>query len=57
MLFLDIEEYAKKYGSTAVQANISIPAWLNTFAESQRINYSNLVTDALTERYHQGLRS
>jgi hypothetical protein len=30
---------------------ISIPAWLNTFAEERRISYSKVLRDSLTEMY------
>ena len=40
LLALDIDEYAKKYGTKVVRKNVTIPAWLNTFAESQHINFS-----------------
>ena len=29
---LDMDSYAEKYGSKAVRKNLTIPAWLNTFA-------------------------
>ena len=33
MLLLDIDAYEEKYGEKAVRKNLTIPAWLNTFAE------------------------
>ena len=33
MLVLDMDTYAEKYGNKAVRKNLTIPAWLNTFAE------------------------
>ncbi len=35
MLVLDMDSYAKKYGERAVRKNLTIPAWLNTFAEKK----------------------
>ena len=32
MLVLDMDAYAEKYGNKAVRKNLTIPAWLNTFA-------------------------
>lgn len=36
MLLLDIGAYEEKYGEKAVRKNLTIPAWLNTFAEKKR---------------------
>lgn len=33
MLLLDIDAYEVKYGEKSVKKNLTIPAWLNTFAE------------------------
>lgn len=51
LLTLDMDAYAEKYGKKAVRKNLTIPAWLNTFAEKQKINFSQVLTDALTEMY------
>ena len=53
VLVLDIDSYAEKYGSKAVRKNLTIPAWLNTFAEKKGINFSNVLQDALTSIYKQ----
>lgn len=53
LLTLDMAAYAEKYGEKAVRKNLTIPAWLNTFAEKQRINFSQVLTDALTTMYQQ----
>ena len=47
MLLLDMDAYAEKYGEKAVRKNLTIPAWLNTFAEKNNINFSKLLQDAL----------
>ena len=49
MLLLDIDSYEEKYGEKAVRKNLTIPAWLNTFAEKNNINFSKLLQDALFE--------
>lgn len=51
LLSLDMDTYAAKYGNKAVRKNLTIPAWLNTFAENQKINFSQVLTDALTAMY------
>ena len=42
MLLLDIDSYEEKYGEKAVRKNLTIPAWLNTFAEKNNINFSKV---------------
>jgi len=53
MLVLDMDTYAEKYGNNAVRKNLTIPAWLNTFAETKHINFSKVLQDSLTELYQQ----
>ena len=53
MLVLDIDAYAEKYGEKAVRKNLTIPAWLNTFAENNHINFSQVLQDSLTALYQQ----
>lgn len=47
MLLLDLDSYAEKYGEKAVRKNLTIPAWLNTFAEKNNVNFSKILQDAL----------
>ena len=47
MLLLDIDSYEEKYGEKAVRKNLTIPAWLNTFAEKNNINFSKVLQDTL----------
>lgn len=47
MLLLDIDSYEEKYGEKAVRKNLTIPAWLNTFAEKNNINFSKILQEAL----------
>jgi predicted RNase H-like HicB family nuclease len=54
ILVLDMDAYAEKYGDKAVRKNLTLPAWLNTFAESKNINFSQVLQDSLTQIYeHQ----
>lgn len=52
LIALDMDAYSEKYGKNAVRKNLTIPAWLNTFAEKKQINFSQVLTDALTNMYH-----
>ena len=47
MLLLDMDSYEEKYGERSVRKNLTIPAWLNTFAEKNNINFSKVLQDAL----------
>ena len=53
MIVLDMDAYAEKYGNKAIRKNLTIPAWLNTFAEARHINFSQVLQDSLTALYRQ----
>lgn len=53
LLVLNMDSYAEKYGNKTVRKNLTIPAWLNTFAEKQKVNFSQVLTDALTMLYQK----
>jgi predicted RNase H-like HicB family nuclease len=53
VIVLDMDAYAEKYGNKAVRKNLTIPAWLNTFAEINHINFSQVLQDSLTELYQK----
>lgn len=50
MLVLDMDAYAEKYGDKSVRKNCTIPAWLNTQAEKQGVNFSAVLQEALIKR-------
>ena len=45
-----LEEYAKKYFDKAVKKTLTIPAWLNTAAMEQGINFSKVLHDAVKKK-------
>ncbi len=47
MVALDMDAYAEKYGKKAVKKTLTIPAWLNTYVESNGISCSKVLQDAL----------
>lgn len=47
LFVLDMDSYAEKYGQKSVRKNLTIPAWLNTFAEKNNINFSQVLQEAL----------
>lgn len=53
MLVLDMDAYAEKYGNKAIRKNLTIPAWLNTFAEKNGINFSQVLQDSLISLYQK----
>ena len=48
-----MDSYADKYGEKSVRKNTTIPAWLNTFAENNNINFSEVLKDGLINIYNQ----
>lgn len=46
---VDLLEYRKKYSNIAVKKTLSIPTWLNTLAEKNDINFSQLLQKALKQ--------
>lgn len=50
LITLDMDEYAEKYGDKAVRKNTTIPAWLNTIAEKENINFSQVLQEALKKQ-------
>ena len=46
IVLLDMDKYAEQYGEKAVRKNVTIPAWLNTFAEKKKINFSQVLQEA-----------
>ena len=47
LVTVDVEEYAKKHFERAVRKSLTIPAWLNTAAIDQGINFSQVLQEAL----------
>lgn len=53
LISLDMDAYSEKYGKKAVRKNVTIPAWLGTFAEEHGLNYSKILREGLEKRYRQ----
>ena len=47
LIALDMDAYAAKFGNKAVKKTLTIPAWLNTFAEQNGISCSKVLQEAL----------
>lgn len=46
----DTLEYRKYYDNKAVKKTLTVPSWLNTIAERENINFSQVLQEALKER-------
>lgn len=49
LLVLDMDAYAERYGTKAVRRNITIPAWLDTYAQRNNLSLSKVIQDRLLE--------
>lgn len=50
LLALDMDSYTEKYGNKAIRKNLTIPAYMNTYAESHGINFSKVLQDAISKQ-------
>ncbi len=49
---INLDEHKKKYENKSIKKTLSIPAWLNTIAEKEGVNFSQLLQKALMETLH-----
>jgi len=47
---IDLYEYRRKNNNKAIKKTLSIPEWLNILAESEGINFSQVLQEALKEK-------
>lgn len=47
---VDVAEYAKTHFEKSVKKTLTIPAWLNTVALEQNINFSQVLQEALLQK-------
>lgn len=52
LITVDVDEYAKKHFEKSVKKTLTIPAWLNEAALEQKINFSQVLQDALKSQLH-----
>ena len=45
----NLEEHKRKYTNKSVKKTLSIPAWLNTLAEKENVNFSQILQNALKD--------
>lgn len=56
MIALDMDSYAAKYGNKAVKKTLTIPAYLNTFAEENNISCSAVLQEALNKMVQSSIQ-
>ncbi len=49
---VDVDEYARKHFEKSVKKTLTIPSWLNDAALEQKINFSQVLQDALKSQLH-----
>lgn len=54
LIGIDLDDYSQKHGNKAVKKTLTIPAWLNTIAEENNVNFSSILQEAL--RGHLGIQ-
>lgn len=47
---INMDEFKAKYSNKSVKKTLSIPAWLNTMALAQKVNFSQVLQDALIQK-------
>ncbi len=47
---IDMDYYRKKYNNKSVKKTLSIPCWLDTIAEKENINFSQLLQEAIKNK-------
>lgn len=52
LIACDTLEYRKLYDNKAVKKTLSVPAWLNTMAEKQGVNFSQVLQAGLKQAVH-----
>lgn len=51
LVMLDIDAFDEKNGKKAIRKNCTIPAWLNTIAENNGVNFSKVLQEALIKEF------
>ena len=52
LVSVDVEEYAKTHFNKAIKKTLTIPEWLNNEAMSKKINFSQVLQEALIAKLH-----
>ncbi len=52
LITVDLTEYERLHGNKAVKKTLTIPAWMNTLAEKEGVNFSAILQEAIREHLH-----
>lgn len=47
---IDLDDYRRKHNNKAIKKTLTIPCWLNSLAERNNINFSQVLQEALKEK-------
>jgi predicted RNase H-like HicB family nuclease len=50
LISVDLDEYSKKLGNKAIKKTLTLPAWLNSIAEKENVNFSQVLQNALIKQ-------
>ena len=50
LIGIDLAAYRRKYHSKTIRKNVTVPEWLVDLAESENINFSQTLTEALKQK-------
>jgi len=50
LISIDMNAYLRKYHSKKIRKNVTIPEWLNNLAEEKKLNFSQVLTEALESK-------
>lgn len=50
LISIDMNAYLRKYHSKKIRKNVTIPEWLNNLAEENKLNFSQVLTEALKSK-------
>lgn len=50
---VDVSSFAEKWGKELIKKTVNIPKWLNTKAETLKINFSKTLEEALLEKIYK----
>ena len=50
LIGVDLAEYSQKHGNKSIKKTLTIPAWLNTIAEVNNVNFSQVLQNALKDQ-------
>ena len=50
LIGIDLVAYRRKYHSKSIRKNVTVPEWLADIAQSENINFSQTLTEALKDK-------